>query len=80
MKFKGLYAAMTALSLIAAPTMAAAQPIATPLTQPAKEVVKGDNALSADSSSLAVLFLALAAIGAGIYIAVDKNDSSPASP
>ena len=76
MKFKGLYTAMTALTLVAAPTLAAAAPIATPLTQPATETVSGDNA-AVEGSSFVVLLAAVAAVGLGIYVAVDKNDSSP---
>lgn len=79
MKFKGLYTAMTALTLVAAPTLAAAAPIATPLTQPATETVTGDNQ-AVEGSSIFILIAAVAAIGAGIYIAVDKNDTSPNSP
>lgn len=79
MKFKGLYTAMTALTLVAAPTLAAAAPIATPLTQPATEAVAGDNA-AIEGSSFIVLFAAVAAIGLGVYVAVDKNDSEPNSP
>lgn len=75
MKFKGLYTAMTALSLIAAPTLAAAAPIATPLTQPATETVQGDSELNG-GSSIFVLLLALAAIGAGIWAAT-SSDSDP---
>lgn len=81
MKFKGFYTAMTALTLIAAPTLAAAAPITTPLTQPATETVAGDNELrGTGGSSFVVAFGAVIAIGLGIYIAVDKNDSSPNSP
>lgn len=79
MKFKGFYTAMTALSLIAAPTLAAAAPIATPLTQPATEKVNGDAALRGGSTYI-VLFFALAAIAAGIYAAVKNHNSRPNSP
>ncbi|WP_156363708.1 hypothetical protein [Sphingomonas sp. Leaf357] len=79
MKFKGFYTAMTAASLLAVPTLAAAAPIATPLTQPATEKVDGDNA-AVGGSSLIIALAAVAAIGAGIYVAVDKNDTKPTSP
>jgi hypothetical protein len=76
MKFKGLYTAMTAITLIAAPTLAAAAPIGTPLTQPASETVQGDNAL--DGTEIAVAILAVAAITAGIVAGTSNN--SPTSP
>ncbi|KQO04795.1 hypothetical protein ASG20_18335 [Sphingomonas sp. Leaf198] len=79
MKLKALYTAMTALSLVAAPTIAAAAPVATPLTQPAKESVDGDNAL-ASGGGFIVAALAVVAVGLGIYVAVDKNDDTPNSP
>lgn len=82
MKFKGLYTAVSALTLLAAPTLAAAAPITTPLTQPATETVSGDNDFRSrgGGASYVVLFAAVIAIGLGIYIAVDKNDASPNSP
>lgn len=81
MKFKGLYTAVSALTLLAAPTLAAAAPIATPLTQPATETVTGDNELRGQGAgTYFVVFAALAAIGLGIYVAVDKNDTTPNSP
>lgn len=76
-KLKALYTAMTALSLVAAPTIAAAAPIATPLTQPAAESVNGDNALA--GGGFIVAGLAVVAIGFGIFFAVDKDDK-PNSP
>lgn len=79
MKFKGFYTAMSAVALLAVPTLAAAAPIATPLTQPATEEVDGDNA-AVGGSSLIIALAAVAAIGAGIYVAVDKNDTAPTSP
>lgn len=80
MKFKAFYTAVTALSLVAAPTMAtAAAPVATPLTQPASETVEGDNAAIARGTSFIVLALALIAIGLGIAAAVSGN-SRPNSP
>ncbi len=78
MKLKALYTAMTALSLVAAPTIAAAAPVATPLTQPAKESVDGDNALAGGGFIIAAL--AVVAVGLGVYVAVDKNDDTPNSP
>lgn len=77
---KAFYTAMTALSLVAAPTMAAAAPIATPLTQPASEQVSGDNALRGGGGGFVVAVLAVVFIGLGIYVAVDKNDDKPNSP
>lgn len=77
-KFKGLYTAMTAFSLIAAPTMAAAAPVATPLTAPATETVKGDDAL-AGGTGIIIALLAVAAIAAGIAAAV-SNHEHPNSP
>jgi len=76
-KLKALYTAMTALSLVAAPTIAAAAPIATPLTQPAAESVDGDNALA--GGGFIVAALAVVAIGFGVFFAVDKDDK-PNSP
>lgn len=78
MKFKGIYTAMTALSLVAAPTIAAAAPVATPLTQPASESVQGDNAL-AGGSGIIIAILAVVAIGAGIAAGVSNHDH-PNSP
>jgi hypothetical protein len=81
-KFKGIYAAVTALSLVAAPTLAAAAPIATPLTQPATESVEGDNAFTGvTGGSVVIGILAIIAVGAGIYVAVDNDDDDlPTSP
>lgn len=77
MKMKAFYTAMAALSLVAAPTIAAAAPIATPLTQPATESVDGDSALAGGGFLIAAL--AVVAIGLGIYAAADSDDS-PNSP
>ena len=77
MKLKGLYTAVTALSLVAAPTIAAAAPIATPLTQPATESVDGENALRGGGFIVAII--AVAAIVAAIIIIVDEDDE-PNSP
>ncbi|MES3101597.1 hypothetical protein [Sphingomonas faeni] len=77
MKLKALYTAMAALSLVAAPTIAAAAPVATPLTQPATESVDGDNALAGGGFLIAAL--AVVAVGLGIYVVADSDDS-PNSP
>ncbi len=77
-KFKGIYTALTALSLVAAPTIASAAPVATPLTQPATESVQGDNAL-AGGTGFIIAILAVAAIAAGI-VAAAKNHDKPNSP
>ncbi len=77
MKLKMLYTAMAALSLVAAPMIAAAAPIGTPLTQPATESVDGDNALAGGGFLIAAL--AVVAIGVGVYVAADSDDS-PNSP
>ena len=79
MKFKGLYTAITAASLLAVPTLASAAPIATPLTQPAAEKVSGDNA-AVEGSGLIIALAAVAAVGLGIYVAVDKNDTKASGP
>jgi hypothetical protein len=65
-KFKGVYTAITALSLVIVPTMAAAVPVATPLTQPASESVQGDDALVGGGSGFILAILAIAAVAAGI--------------
>jgi hypothetical protein len=58
---------------------AAAAPIATPLTQPATESVEGENAFT--GSAVIIAILAVAAVGAGIYVAVDNDDEDlPTSP
>jgi len=76
-KFKGLYTAFAAASLIVAPTLVAAAPIATPLTQSAGETVDGDNAVVGSGIFIAVL--AVGAIAAGAVAAASNNDS-PTSP
>lgn len=68
---------MAALSLVAAPSIAAAAPVATPLTQPATESVDGDNALAGGGFIIAAF--AVVAIGLGVYVAADSDDS-PNSP
>lgn len=79
MKLKTFSTAFAALSLVATPVVVAAQPIATPLTQPAQESVEGDNALT--GGSLAVALLAVVAAGLGIYAGVDGgNDNNGAAP
>jgi len=77
MKLKSLYTAMAALSLVAAPSIAAAAPVATPLTQPATELIDGDNALAGGGFIIAAF--AVVAIGLGVYVAADSDDS-PNSP
>ena len=77
MKLKSLYTAVAALSLVAMPTIAAAAPVATPLTQPATESVDGDNALAGGGFIIAAF--AVVAIGLGVYVAADSDDS-PNSP
>ena len=77
-KFKAFNTAIAALSLVAAPTVVAAQPIATPLTQPASEKVSGDNAF-AGGAGFIVLIFAVVAVGLGIYVAADSDDE-PNSP
>ncbi len=77
MKLKSVYTAMAAFSLVAAPTIAAAAPVATPLTQPANESVDGDNALAGGGFLIAAL--AVVAVGLSIYVAADSDDS-PNSP
>lgn len=77
MKLKSLYTAMAALSLVAAPSIGAAAPVATPLTQPATESVDGDNALAGGGFIIAAF--AVVAIGLGVYVAADSDDS-PNSP
>jgi len=76
-KLKFLYTAVAAFSIAATPTIAAAAPVATPLTQPATESVDGDNALAGGGFIIAAL--AVVAVGLGIYAAADSDDS-PNSP
>jgi hypothetical protein len=76
-KLKSLYTAVAALSLVVTPTIAAAAPVATPLTQPATESVDGDNALAGGGFIIAAF--AVVAIGLGVYVAADSDDS-PNSP
>ncbi len=78
MKFKGLYTAMAAVSLIAAPTLAAAAPVATPLTQPATETVDGDNAFA--GTALIILLLAAGAVAAGVAAGTSNTNDAPTSP
>lgn len=78
MKFKGLYTAMTAASLLVAPTLAAAAPIATPLTQPATETVDGDNAFA--GVGVVILILAAGAVAGGIAAATSNTSDTPTSP
>ncbi len=78
MKFKAFSTAFAALSLVAAPTIAAAAPVATPLTQPASESVDGDNAL-VGGGLIVALFAAVAVVVGIVIVASDDNDS-PNSP
>ena len=75
---KAFLTAMTALSMVAAPTMAAAAPIATPLTQPASETVEGDSALAGGIGIFIAIF-AVVAIGLGVA-AGTSGDSTPDAP
>lgn len=77
-KFKAFSTALAALSLVAAPTIAAAAPVATPLTQPATESVDGDNALA--GGGVLIALLAVAAIAAGVVVVATENNDSPNSP
>ena len=77
---KAFYTAVAAISLVTAPTMAAAAPVTTPLTQQASETVDGDSALAGlPGGGLIIAVFAAVFVGLGIYIAVDKNDK-PNSP
>lgn len=83
MKVKALYTAMAALSLGVASTASAAAPVVTPLTQkavsqPASEVVSGENS-AVGGSGFIVMLLAIAAIGLGIWAAADGG-SDPIAP
>lgn len=80
-KFKGISAAVAALSLVVMPTLAAAAPVATPLTAPAAESVTGNNA-AFSGAGIGFSILAVAAAVAGIVAATSggKNNDSPNSP
>lgn len=93
MKFKVFSTAIAALSLGVAPTLAAAQPVATPLTQsgltqPASEQVDGDSALRGrgdddrrHGGGFLVFGIAVIIIGLGVYIAVhNRHKDRPNSP
>lgn len=88
MKFKAFSTAVAALSLGVAPTLAAAQPISTPLTQsgltrPAAEQVDGDSELRGrkGGGGFLVVGIAVIIIGLGIYIAVhNRHKDRPNSP
>lgn len=77
-KFKAFSTALAALSLVAAPTIAAAAPVATPLTQPAAESVDGDNALA--GGGVLIALLAVAAVAAGIVVVASDNNDAATSP
>ena len=73
--------ALAAISLVAAPTIASAAPIATPLTQPASETVSGDNALKGGrGGGFFIAAIAVVVIGLGIYIGVHHRHDRPNSP
>lgn len=71
---KDIYTALTALSLVAVPTIAVAAPIATPLTRAATETVDGDSALAAGGFLIAGL--SVVALGLGVYVASTADDSA----
>jgi hypothetical protein len=80
-KFKGVFSAVAALSLVV-PTLGAAAPvaprakIATPLTKPAPEKVSGDSAIS--GSGIIIALLALAAVVGGA-LAAGSSTKTPTS-
>lgn len=88
MKFKVLSTAIAVLSLGVAPALAAAQPVATPLTQsaaltqPASEQIDGDSALQGrrGGGTFLIAGLAFILIGVAIYIAVHNRHDRPNSP
>jgi hypothetical protein len=81
-KFKGVFSAVAALSLVVVPTLGAAAPvaprakIATPLTNPAPEKVTGDSAIS--GSGIIIALLALAAVVGGA-LAAGSSTKTPTS-
>ena len=79
MNFKGLKTAVAALSLVTAPTIAAAAPISTPLTQPATETVEGENELRGGRGGFFVAIIAVAVVILGIIIVINEDDE-PNSP
>lgn len=82
-KLRGALAAVAALSLVAAPTVASAAPVAhasAPAVTPASESVTGEDALrGGHGSGVLIGVLAFVLIITGIVIAVKKNDR-PNSP
>lgn len=78
MKFRVFHTALVGLSLVAVPTLLAAAPVQTPLTDPAPE----DAEAAADpslASGVPVFIAALGALGAGIAAGVGGDDG-PTSP
>lgn len=80
MNLKGIFMAMTAFALVAAPTMASAAPVATPLTQPAPETIQGDNALAGGSGFIVAIFAAAAVIAGIVVVAKYSGKDKPNSP
>ena len=80
MKLKSFSTAMAALSLVATPTLAAAAPVGTPLTQPATEAVDGDNALLGGGAGFFVLLFAVGAIALGVTAGVSNNGDGGTAP
>lgn len=79
MKFKTFYTAVAALSLAGTSTIAAAAPVATPLTQRAATETKDDSQL-ARGSGILVALLAIAAVAAGIVAAASSDGSAGDAP
>lgn len=82
MRFKGIYAAVAAVSLASASTMAAAAPVAhapvaAKAVQPASETVQGDSALRGGGVFIGVIAAIIVIIG---VIIVAREDSKPKSP
>ena len=80
-KLRGALAAVAALSLAAAPTVASAAPAAarTTAVTPASESVSGENALRGNGGGVFIGVIAFVLIITGIVIAVKKKDR-PNSP
>lgn len=78
MKFKALHTTLVVLSLVVAPTVGAAAPVQTPLTDPAAESIEAG--VGASWGSRIPLFVAaVGAIAAGIASGV-SGDDTPNSP
>ena len=80
MKLKAFSTAMAALSLAVAPTVSAAATVQTPLTQPASEVVEGDNALLGGGVAFFILLFSVGAIALGVTAGVSNDADAPNSP